>query len=63
MNKVKKFLISIWGFLMSIPTRIYGATVDINRTPDLYGTFEPKPSFFEIILNALKYGKKNTWFY
>ena len=51
LEKIKKGLIGIGGFLFAIPTRVFAESVDLSLITVLYGPGKepPKPSLIEIV--------------
>lgn len=50
LDKIKKGLIGIAGYLLTMPTKVFGASLDIPllygppSTPELYGVVRPSPA-------------------
>ena len=42
-ERIKKGLIGMGTFLLTIPTKVFAVGIDIDRTPILYGMPEPNP--------------------
>lgn len=52
-EKIKKGLMGIGAFLLTIPTKVFAVGLDIDRTPILYGMPEPNPEPESLILKNI----------
>lgn len=52
-ERIKKGLIGMGAFLLTIPTKVFAVGIDIDRTPILYGMPEPNPEPESLILKNI----------
>ena len=52
-ERIKKGLIGMGTFLLTIPTKVFAVGIDIDRTPILYGMPEPNPEPESLILKNI----------
>ena len=52
-ERIKKGLIGLGAFLLTIPTKVFAVGIDLDRTPTLYGMLEPNPEPESLILKNI----------
>ena len=52
-ERIKKGLIGLGAFLLTIPTKVFAVGIDFDRTPILYGMPEPNPEPESLILKNI----------